>query len=426
MAAGDFDSDGYDDLAIGVDGVAINGQENAGAVSLLYGSDLGLVVKNIDFFHQDVPTVEGVAEENDSFGNALAVGYFNKDDYADLVIGVVGEDVETINAAGAVNILYGSTNGLTAAGDQIFQQDSVSGTEAIAGAAEAGDWFGAAVATGDFNGDGHDDLAVGAIGERVGPEGYDEGAINIIYGSSGGLTFVGNHIFSQSTTDVLGTAMSGDEFGYALATGNFNGDAYDDLVVGITREGVKEIVDQAGALQIFYGSAEGIRFTNDQLFNKELPGVAGTADANHFLGDSVAVGDFNGDGHDDVVATDYQQEPEADDRSEILILYAYAQAQVQVLPAELPFVAVAGQRNPDAKSFQLSNGTGSRGMVWDAQIDVPWITLAYSHSTAVPLLVQVTVDTTGLPASLKPYIDKLPLPDVSPPIPPPLLWSRCS
>ena len=63
-------------------------------------------------------------------------------------------------AAGAVSVLYGSASGLTATGGRLFTQ--------VGGAVESGDWFGFALAAGDFNNDGFADLAAGAAGRRSG------------------------------------------------------------------------------------------------------------------------------------------------------------------------------------------------------------------------------------------------------------------
>jgi hypothetical protein len=71
------------------------------------------------------------------------------------------EDIGDIANAGAVNIIYGSANGLTSTDNEFFHQDS-SGTDGeVDDVAETGDAFGAALAAGDFDGDGYRDLAIG-------------------------------------------------------------------------------------------------------------------------------------------------------------------------------------------------------------------------------------------------------------------------
>ena len=87
-------------------------------------------------------------------------------------------------------MIYGSATGLTSTGRQLWHQ-KIAG---IAGKAEAGDRFGAAVTTGDFNNDGYDHLAIGVPGEAVGNL-NNAGAANVIYGAVGGLSNVGDQFW---------------------------------------------------------------------------------------------------------------------------------------------------------------------------------------------------------------------------------------
>src|SRR6266508_552874 len=103
---------------------------------------------------------------------------FDNDGFVDLAVGTPSEDVGTIVDAGAVTVLYGSAAGLTGAGSQQFTQD----TPGIVGAAETDDGFGEALAAGDFNNNGVDDLAVGAPSEDVGAA-VNGGSVNVLYGS---------------------------------------------------------------------------------------------------------------------------------------------------------------------------------------------------------------------------------------------------
>ena len=122
---------------------------------------------------------------------------------------------------------------------------------------ETSDFFGHALAKGDFNGDGYDDLAVDAHGEDV--DGVaNAGAVQVIYGTYYGLSNSWDTLLTQN--DVTGTGIeANDHFGYALTAGDFNGDGYDDLAIGVPRE--DSGATNSGAVQVLEGwdSPAGLR-----------------------------------------------------------------------------------------------------------------------------------------------------------------------
>ena len=211
LATGDYNHDGFADLAIGAPGEAVGAVVDAGAVNVLYGSAGKLTGVGSQLFTQDSPGVGSAAEPSDLFGRTLAAGDFNNDTFADLAVGAPGEAVNAISSAGAVNVLYGSAGKLTGVGSQLFTQDSAGGS-----AAEVGDLFGAALATGDFDNDSFDDLAVGVPDEGVFAI-PGAGAVNVLYGSGGLLAVVGSQLFTQDSAGVGSSAEAGDDFGGALA-----------------------------------------------------------------------------------------------------------------------------------------------------------------------------------------------------------------
>ncbi|NEO67375.1 MAG: hypothetical protein F6J98_46305 [Moorea sp. SIO4G2] len=109
---GDFNNDGYDDLAVGSPYEDINSITDGGSVNIIYGSVFGLTTTGNQFWSQDVSRVNDIAEEYDNFGASLGVQDFNGDGYDDLAIGVPGEDLGGILDSGATQILYGSVSGL--------------------------------------------------------------------------------------------------------------------------------------------------------------------------------------------------------------------------------------------------------------------------------------------------------------------------
>jgi hypothetical protein len=294
LASGDFDGDGFDDLAIGVPGEAVGTIASAGGVNVLYGTSSLLTAGGDQFISQANSAVLDVAETGDRFGSALARGDFNGDGFDDLAIGVASEDIGAITNAGALNVLPGTSTGLLATTDQFWSQDS----SGVGGIAESGDFFGGALVSGDFNRNGRDDLAVGVAGEDIGSI-ADAGAVNVLQGAAGLLTASGNQVWSQGTTGVLGDPERLDGFGSALGSGDFNGNGFDDLAIGIPGEDVGTIVN-AGGVSVLPGSTGLLTTTSNQFWSQNSSGIAEVAESGDVFGASVATGDFNANGFDDL------------------------------------------------------------------------------------------------------------------------------
>jgi hypothetical protein len=286
LAAGDWNDDGFADLAIGHPGEAVGASNGAGAVTVLYGSEDGLAVADAELWSQDSTGIADQAESGtEGFGSALARRDFDHDGIADLAIGVPGEMVGDVSGGGAVNVLYGTTDGLDDAGNQLLSQD----VDGVRDEAEANDAFGSALAAGDFDHDGYGDLAIGVPGERIVSESSTDGAVAILYGRSTGITGASDNFLHQDAPGIRGAIMAyyDEDFGAALAAGDFDRDGRDDLAIGVPSDHV-EGNNEAGVVQVLFGSAQGINGTGDELWHENVKGVPGAAQVGDAFGASLA------------------------------------------------------------------------------------------------------------------------------------------
>lgn len=279
LAVGRFNSDNYDDLAIGVPGK--NGSR--GEVRIVYGSASGLNISSSTVISQG--NGPGVAEADDIFGFSLAAGDFDNDGIDDLAVGSPGEDLEgtpsgTLTDAGAVIVFFGSAGGITTAGAFVITDDDT------VNAAQAGAQFGYALAAGQVGGVANDDLIIGIPFKNV--SGFSQhGVLEVLFGGSNGPNPGNTQFFSQVSFG--GSNAIGDNFGLVLATGDINNDGFDDLAMGVpNKDGISTA--NSGRVYVAYGSLFGIRTDNAENFTQT------TSSSSDNFGRALAIGDWSGDG----------------------------------------------------------------------------------------------------------------------------------
>ncbi|HEV8240417.1 MAG TPA: hypothetical protein VGS57_13690 [Thermoanaerobaculia bacterium] len=366
LAAGDFDHDGFDDLAIGIPGEDVGTISNAGAVEVRYGAaNRGAALETRrQLFHENTTGMPDNSGIDDEFGHALATGDFDADTFDDLVIGVPLETANATTDGGRVFVLYGTPSGLDVARVQTFE-DGV----------ETPDHFGEALAAADFDNDGRSDLAVGAPGYASGA-----GLVHILYdlpGLPSTLTFSNHDSFWQQ--NLPDSSEPGDHFSAALAAGNFDGDDFADLAVGVPDEDVDLTpsihAQDAGAVHVLFGSAVGLATGRNQFWTANSTAVPGEAEAGDRFGFTLAAGDFNNDGFDElVIAVPFEENFRGPEEGDVVVLPSSQTgpdgAGARTWNLEVP--GILGDMNPgDHLGWSLAVGDFDHNGADDLTIGIP-------------------------------------------------------
>ena len=278
LAAADFDGDGRDDLAIGAPNDRRLGVR-MGTVNVIYGTRNGLTDNGNHRFHQAKEGIVGVGKKGDRFGAALAAADFGGDGDGDLAIGAPGDTRNGVKM-GAIHVLYGQPSGLSVEYADRYTQDSAG----IVAIGQAGDKWGASLMGGDFDGDGRTDLAIGVPGDT--PAGVKAGIVAVLYGQGSGLEPAGSQRWFQDKDGIQGDGESGDLLGAAVAVGDFDGDGYVDLAIGVPGEGQNGL-DKVGALHAIYGRASGLSSAGAQFWHQGIAGMAGSLQEGDGFGSSA-------------------------------------------------------------------------------------------------------------------------------------------
>ncbi|MGW2746880.1 FG-GAP-like repeat-containing protein [Streptomyces sp. NPDC001450] len=322
---GDFNGDGYRDVAVAASFATVGGKAEAGQVAVVYGTASGLNPAKHQLISQNTAGIPGDAEKGDQFGEQIATADLNRDGYSDLVVGAQHENAGSAQEAGTVVIVWGSRSGLSG-GTTVKNPQTLYGS-----------YFGLSIAAADFTGDGKPDLAISAQSDTQNPSSWRVRLIRGPFAKSGSTGRVSSYSPGIDRPDLTAGRVSGDTKADLVVTGqkpnsdhlatavyykgtadgisktaslrtaetaaigDLNKDGFGDIVLGNPEDPATDpSASTGGKIHVIYGTSSGPSATRRISLTQNTSGVPDSSEEVDRFGQALAIGDFDKDGYGDL------------------------------------------------------------------------------------------------------------------------------